>query len=173
MIFATENAIEKILRGEKTQTRHTAKPQHFVNQWHLKGKDDDTINQICVGSRDVYCVGKDYAVQPGLGKHSVARIRITDIRLEDVRNIRHEDAEAEGYENVMDFLAAWVFMHDGSRGFGLKERWSDHGHGWYRIWTGRKTKWQTLTKTETINVLRERPAERYQAWALTFELVQR
>lgn len=97
---------EKVLSGEKTQTRRLVKPEHEVNHWRLNGDDDDAINEVMVRRekptssgdvwRNVWCEGNTYAVQPGRGKKAVGRIRITGIRREYVQDIHDADAIAEG-----------------------------------------------------------------------------
>lgn len=89
MIFS--HTWEKVLSGEKTQTRRLKKPGQ---------------------KRSVYKVGQTYAVQPGRGKKAVARIRITDIWEEDVRRISEKDVLAEGFLERRDFLGVWCKMHD-------------------------------------------------------------
>lgn len=173
MIFQTESAINKILNGEKTQTRRIVKPGH---REHFSYWSDGTHKQIaeiyeCRDDRLIYCVGRTYAVQPGRGKQALwwyqhptmgplvwsdnapqslagtkhpLRIRILAIRREDVRNISNEDVRAEGYPHARDFLHAWCAMHDPSIERGT---WGE-------------------TK------LMARPTERYDAWVLTFEMVK-
>lgn len=86
MIF--QHTLNKVLSGEKWQTRRLAKP-----------------------NSQPYTVGNLYAVQPARGKPAVARIRITGIRLERVTSITIEDAIAEGFESCEEFLNAWVEIH--------------------------------------------------------------
>ena len=74
----------------------------------------------------------------------MARIRITDIRREDVSNISFEDAVAEGFPDEFEFMRTWLKMYD-------KQVFRDEYWG--------------------LKTLAARPAERYDAWALTFELV--
>ena len=96
--------------------------------------------------RTVYEVGKTYAVQPGRGQAAVGRIRITSIRQEDVRQISKADALAEGFSGPLEFLRVWCGMHDPAA---IKQAGSAGDY----LQIG------------------DRPAERYQAWALTFEVV--
>lgn len=181
MIFQTQNAIDKILKGEKTQTRRIVKPTHRNLLGYWSDGTHEIISEVYNAGRDrpLYQIGKTYAVQPGRGKPGVVwyrgdnplwdketrwdvpcdgqnewwtplRIRILAIRREDVRNISEDDARAEGYDNTISFLIAWCTMHD-KQAF-PKSITPD------RYWR------------ETL--LAERPADRYDAWALTFEMVK-
>jgi len=51
-------------------------------------------------------------VQPERGRKAVGRIRLSNIRLEDVRTISLADAQAEGFADVAGFLEVWRLMHD-------------------------------------------------------------
>ena len=94
MIFKPE-LVTKVLTGEKTQTRRKA--------------DYGACR---------YTVGRDYAVQPGRGKKSVARIRITDEHRELLSLISDEDARREGFDDKAAFFAYWRRLH------GIPEDWS-------------------------------------------------
>lgn len=157
---------QAILEGRKTQTRRRVKPGDMwstplsvvvIGRDH--GRVIDTIPSgswpsgsvyaVYNGSRTVYAVGKTYAVQPGRSKPAIARIRITDIRREDVRQISEEDALAEGFEDQKRFWETWIEMHD-------------------------KTFLETYLYAADCDYLREygffeRPSARYDAWALSFE----
>ena len=84
MIFKPE-LVNLILAGKKTQTR---RPLFY----DIHGK--------VIPCR--YKVGKTYAVQPGRGKHQVARIEILEVRRESWGAISEPDAIAEG------FTAGWA-----------------------------------------------------------------
>ena len=164
MIF--QHTWEKVLSGEKTQTRRIVKPGdgfttplsvgvvgryrgHVITTIPNYAKPSPGFNNIysvCNGKRTVYQVGKDYAVQPGRGKPAVARIEIVNIRREHVRRISREDAKAEGFVNQYDFFYTWVAMHD-------------------------QTANKILLKTGGYAHLEYAPDERYQAWVLIFRLV--
>lgn len=176
MIF--QHTWEKVLSGEKTQTRRIVKPHDYINRWHLNGDDDCTINEILTPrkkptkyetSRNVYLLGKTYAVQPGRGQKAIAHIEITDIRHEDVRCISDEDARAEGFDSPLDFLAKWTQMHDRQMQFDRDdENWADDGT--WNYWANRK--WGKADSLVMWSYLAVRPANRFMAWALTFKLVQ-
>ncbi len=161
MIF--QYTIDKVLDGSKTQTRRIYKPNK-----HYPSYSDNTYWAVygVQGAPPIYEVGHTYAVQPGRGKKSVARIRVTSIRLEDVRCISQADVEAEGFTSRGEFLETWSKMHDVTAHgylncdmrFGvyhLPEYGGIPAHG-YETWHG---------------YLMNRPAERYKAWTLTFCLV--
>ena len=76
--------IEKILAGEKTQTR---RPGGRAN---------------CQ-----YRAGRTYAVQPGRGQRQVARLRVLEVRREKLGDISQEDAGAEGFPGRETFLRYW------------------------------------------------------------------
>mgnify|MGYP001191782727 CR=1 FL=1 len=102
MIFA--HTIDKVLCGHKSQTRRLVKPnENLIVQ--------NGIYRVVTDTRTVYQVGKTYAVQPGRGKKSVARILITNIRRERVDFINHLDALAEGFTSREEFLATWKVIH--------------------------------------------------------------
>jgi hypothetical protein len=83
MIFS-QPMIDRILAGEKTQTRrHSGR----------------------------YKVGKTYAVQPGRGKPAVAHIQILEKGRELVGMISTADAIAEGFDSRQRFLEAWEVLH--------------------------------------------------------------
>lgn len=171
MIF--QRTWKQVLTGEKTQTRRLYK------------------------SPFVYEIGKTYAVQPGRGKSTLwwkildgvlcvnpaiewkptdtldgydyedmrrfdnratwrkhgyaeGRIQITDRRREDVRHISDADVIAEGFNNRGAFFDVWLAMHDTS----AAKIYSSHA-----------------ITPDARNYLWTRPAERYQAWVLTFCLV--
>lgn len=142
-------------------------------------------------ARSRFTVGRDYAVQPGWGKRVVlwtidgngdrcvwpyddrpahvqnwkpARIRITDIRREDVRMITPEDAKAEGFERVWEFLHTWCQINDKTARWDFDPQQVD-----YWINTGRR---RELVSFQTVQqIVLDRPLKFYDAWAITFELV--
>ena len=138
---------EKVLSGEKTQTRRIVKPAPagFVRIGETSVYDQLDAGFIAVDENDEviavpriltvhyqhggwlngdvcvepdaqeqvkYEVGRKYAVQPGRGQKAVARIQITDIRREDVRDISDADVKAEGFADKKEFLLVWASMHD-------------------------------------------------------------
>lgn len=114
MIFTAQNA-GKILRGEKTQTR---RPRHPNDTPHPAA---GPIQQVVRTGRDKhghpistirYRTGGSYALQPGRGRPSIGRVLITNIRLQQLTDITHRDAQAEGHQTTNDFRQAWVHLHD-------------------------------------------------------------
>lgn len=189
MLFKWE-LIEKIVCGEKIQTRRPIKDGETFWCNHLGEPSCITHN-----GRKKIVVGKDYAVQYGRGKPTVQyqkyrgesrmvrdvmsydfyknmvekhgdnaqgflthygykplRILITDIRREDVRDISWVDTEAEGFVNRSDFWEAWCGFYD-KPGLAVIEAHRPH---------------DVIVQAG----LKERPDDRYQAWAHTFEVVR-
>lgn len=160
MIF--QHTWEKVISGEKTQTRRIVKPKEFSNEWGLGGENDETINEVLMPRtkvdkygmtlpRNVYLLGKTYAVQPGRGKKQIARIRLKCIRLEDVREISDEDVKAEGFKSKTAFWSVWCKMHD-------KDTWD--------------SQYELIRPDFVKGYIAHRPTEQYQAWVLTFEVVK-
>ncbi len=149
MLFV--HTLDKVLSGEKRQTRRLVKP----GQGLYAGAMDMVLD---AKGRHLYYVGQTLAIQPGRGKAAVARLRITDIRREDVRDISDEDAIAEGFKSYREFLALWVRMHDPRWWMPKKNNDANLAYSYHRHMMG-------------FTFLKERPADRYQAWALTFCLV--
>lgn len=104
MIFSVAGHVEKVLSGEKTQTR-----------------------RIRPFSHGLYCryeVGKTYAVQPGRGKKSVGRILVTRVDCESRWGdgpISEADAKAEGGYTQQQYEDLWASMYPG-----WDQRWVIH-----------------------------------------------
>lgn len=138
------HTIDNVMSGEKTATRRIVKPTDI----YIKHIDTGDIVAVLRNGRQIYTVGKCYSAQPGRGCKGVATIKILGIRREDVREISDADVIAEGFGvhadgrvNRGEFFRTWCQMHD----------------------------FQTPSCAPSI--LRTRPAERYQAWVIEFELV--
>lgn len=157
MIFA--HMLDQVLDGSKTQTRRLAKPR---DEFFLEELGDPAavMHRGVSQYRLLWQVGKDYAVCPGRGKKQVSRIRVLDLRHEDVRSISVEDAKAEGWafnplqpytaDPVLWYLRLWAMMHDKRANVRMGQLLPEY--------------WQAYLTT--------RPAEHWQAWAITFELVK-
>ena len=148
MIF--QHTVDKVLDGTKTQTRRIVKATH--GECYLY--DDYTgeplgILAVGTGKSWLYACGKTYAVQPGRGKHAVGRIRITGLRREDVREISDDDVKAEGFSSYRDFMWTWISMHDKSHAAMIERGELNTDYG-----------------------VKHRPADRYDAWVIEFELVK-
>lgn len=87
MIFSG-GLCEKVLDGSKTQTRRPLR-----------------------GGPCPYVVGKTYAVQPGRGKHAVARLRVLSVTQVAVLPISLKDAIAEGFGSPAEFYVRWAQMY--------------------------------------------------------------
>jgi hypothetical protein len=198
MIFTTDHAIENIINGVKTQTRRIVKPGEGWATVGI-GEDEHEVNTAVMNGDSArlfhtpYVVGKTYAVQPGRGKPGMfvrqamngqmevnpikpdgedngwypLRIRIKNIRREDVRNISEDDALAEGFLSREDFIIAWAGLHDKATDFDVESDSSRYIH-YYQPKHG----WRLLEPEEFWPLLMERPAHRYDAWVLEFEVVR-
>ena len=149
MIF--QHTIENVLNGTKTQTSRIVKPGDYI-QYADTGAGETYhvyIEGVYRNRRPLWKVGNTYAVQPGRGQKAVARIRILQISKQDVRHITAEEARAEGFNSEVEFFEVWCKMHD-PKGFELLAK-PYYGH------------WMDFL---------HRPAERYTAWVIRFELVK-
>lgn len=148
MIF--QHTYKKVLDGIKTQTRRLIKNGQKMIMVERPSGIHEAIYVQSGSHRLMYRKGNTYAVQPGRTQRAVGRIRITGIRCEDVRNISDGDVKAEGFASYEHFIQTWCYMHDPAAN---KEA-------------------DKLKGVHICDVARTRPAERYQSWALTFELVE-
>ena len=138
--------IEKILSGQKTQTRRPVKPGDQIFTMGISPRGWEVRDR---NNRRIYGCHRDYAVCPGRGKKQVARIRILDIRREDVRDIILPESWFEGFPDPRSFLKVWCVFYDPPGVHIVESAWDD----WY-------------------TPLFLRPDHLYDAWALTFELVR-
>lgn len=144
MIF--QHTHEWVMNGTKTQTRRIIRP------------GEDLLNGVVYTSewRKVYEVGKSYAVQPGRGKKAIGRIKITNIRSQDVRDISDEDIAAEGFRSDHHYTAQYRFLHT-----------------WVLMHDSRVSDFYTFPKYfYDFQQFLTRPDERYQAWVIEFELME-
>lgn len=169
MLFKSE-LIEKIVKGEKTQTRRLIKYNGLYcsdcgETWNLSERDGGSCGYCTHGEvvLDIipcrFKVGQDYAVQPGRGKPGVwwcphckivadiregccpecsgnndvpvnesgwrltelesLRIRITGICKQRLCDITKEDAKAEGFESICEFLVYIGIINGLSKDFEL------------------------------------------------------
>ena len=132
---------QQVLDGTKTQTRRPVKGGEELMagdvgraiRVHAGGHSAATQKVIAPGAR--FVEGKTYAVQPGRGKKSVGRIRITKIRRERLGDIQghFDDILAEGVKkDILDvgytWRMRWVKLWDSV----YKEpyRWDDNPDVW-------------------------------------------
>lgn len=170
---ATINGVpsyQLVLDGLKTETRRLVKPGQIINRWYEQVPRDERIDEILqerAGQQPcgVWCVGKTYAIQPARTARSIGRFEVVDIWREDVRKISLESAIAEGATDRLNFLEVWTWLADRGAQF------YQDGEGFYRCYINRKLKWQSLTQAEMWEHLWTRPAKRYDAWAIKFEVV--
>lgn len=101
MQFRPELA-QKILTGEKTQTRRIVKPGEWLVE--LDGGGKIVFREPTTPK---WITGQSYAIQPGT-KATIGRFKLLDIRREQVQDITLEDAVAEGIRgrNLHDVFAA-------------------------------------------------------------------
>lgn len=182
MLFKSE-LIDKVVRGEKTQTRRPVKDGESLCQVESPHGGYKPLG-VFQKNRAKVMVGQDYAVQPGRGQAGILwspeigvtsrdgfsvvqertgetltqglkplRIRITDIRREDVRRISLEDAMAEGFDLRNEFWEVWCGFYD-KPGLAIIA-----AHKPNNVFV-------------QIGLLQERPDELYQAWAYTFEVLR-
>lgn len=95
MLFKPELA-QKILRGEKTQTRRVVKPGEGL-EFHI-AQNGGELKAVYNNRGLKWIVGQTYAIQPGRGKAAIGRFRLLDIRQEIAKDISEADAIAEGVD---------------------------------------------------------------------------
>ncbi|MEL7232884.1 MAG: hypothetical protein AAGK74_00230 [Chloroflexota bacterium] len=127
MIF--QHTYEKVLSGEKTQTRRLIKPNDITsgvydrNGYRLirsGGPVRDGIPYKVFHSDAPFTVrrkwipGHTYKVQAARTEKGIGCIQVTGVRKEDVRNICWQDARAEGFYSQLGFWLTWCKIHDKS-----------------------------------------------------------
>ena len=182
MIFM--HTADRVLSGAKTQTRRLAKPGDVaLNYWRNPCQNGlyhpgsiDHIGVVQRNKRDLWLVTRTYAVQPARTAKGIARIQLTGIRREDVRQISEADAVAEGFGSPELFWLTWTAMYDPLAALQVKcfiEAVPDVVNGvtfpGFRVM--KPTEDRELYYYTARDYLAQRPAHRYAAWVLTFALV--
>ena len=163
MIF--QHTWQQVVSGDKWQTRRLVAGNEVLRGDTVRVYADLPLPHSMTG-RIKWQVGRTYAVQPGRGQKAVGRIRITDIREEDIRQISIFDVQKEGFDSQIAFLETWTRMHDPRMSFNQSD------DGMFRYYANRRDKWVAVDETAFWTVLSARPAERYRAWVLSFEVVR-
>lgn len=104
--------IEKILSGEKTVTRRP-----------IDGRTHPSF-----GCR--YKVGQVYAIQPGMARPSVAKIRVLDVRREKLDDLDNIDAAKEGFATM------------GGRDQSMRDAFVDYWIALYGCWVENAPVWR-------------------------------
>ena len=176
MIFK-EALAQLIGSGQKTQTR---RPCHPGDMLASTGKFKTVFWEK---GRRRYETGRDYAVQTARGgtvrafypdtkilipleeqasmesRWRTLNIKVLDIWMEDVRDISHEDAIAEGFGGgapKYEFLSTWTGFYDPPM---MSQIFN--------------TEYDPNTPNHCPLFLWDRPKELYMAWALKFEVLAR
>lgn len=167
MIF--QHTWQSVIDGTKTQTRRIVKPGGWLT---------DSGFAVMRNDKPLYEIGRAYAVMPARGVkgiRKVADIKITGIRREDVRQISEADAIAEGFKKyrrpaVDNFLMTWTEMHDPKFRAHYDGIQSKHEIAAYLGGEDLAYIYQHAAR-EWHRCALERPDALYQAWALTFRVV--
>jgi hypothetical protein len=182
MLFKPE-LIEKIVHGEKTQTRRPVKDGEALRQIENPHGGYKPVG-VYQNNRAKMLIGRDYAVQPVRGQAGILwspevgvtitpdayalvqerigetltqgfkplRICITDIWREDVRDISHNDAVAEGFSTGrVGFWRTWCGFYDPAIVPMLTN---------------------SIYDSNARAELRKRPGKLYRAWVYTFEVLR-
>ena len=100
--------IEKIRRGQKTQTR---RPVRGEKMRLLYPNGEVPVMGVVKNGRLKWEVGSTRAIKPGRTARGVGYVRITNIRYETVKTISNADAIAEGFKDRDEFFGVWVDMY--------------------------------------------------------------
>lgn len=142
---------DKILNGEKTQTRRVIKsgefaanaiglwiPNSVLNEHNERYRDlwdrtnphrtsDYGTRIMTPSSRTKWQIGCQYAIVPKRGGAGIGRyIRITNIRYEHLHDITEQDACAEGVASVAEYRELWQAINGNKKGC----RWGDNPEVW-------------------------------------------
>ena len=97
MIFKSE-LCDKVLSGEKTQTRRLKRENEYFTHGFARQPDSVTRRSETTLDARKWVVGRTYAVQPGRGKKAVGRIKLLAIREEPLQDISDDDCYEEGID---------------------------------------------------------------------------
>jgi hypothetical protein len=159
-----QHTLKALLEGRKTETSRIALPEPdgtgtFDCEAIRYPLGVSAVQRYLPGWgkwRTVWETGKDYAIVPRRGVHSVGRYRVEAIWRQDVRTLTLGQVEAEGFSDELwvGFWWTWCSMHD-------RVKWDEFvtPDGFPR------------SGTEVKQMLMERPSERYQAWRMTIRVL--
>lgn len=194
MLFKAE-LIEKILAGEKTQTRQPFKPGQvcWANGYMDKPieiTDVRLVREEPYSTRKIWEVGKSYAVCPGRGKRSIwyypgkERVMMLDDRAPNGKPYNDAELQAIGYVQLRICITA--IKREDARSISADDARAEGFDGpreFLKVWCGfydRIAQWDLPprfgTRRELISwqfvmeQLNARPAKLYDAWCLTFKV---
>jgi hypothetical protein len=108
--------LEKVITGQKTQTRRIKKPGEKI--WTAWENFNDCSYFVNTPKGHLkWMEGNTYAAAPGRGKCGQAHIKLLRIGQARACDISEADARAEGFASRDEFLAAW----DAINGKGKRE----------------------------------------------------
>ena len=112
MLFKPELA-QKIVAGQKTQTRRLVHPDDFSDETLVRRWKPNRSNPTTTMIR--WGVGRTYAICPGRGKPQIGRILILNIRSEYINSITEADARREGFASRQEFLDTFKSINPKSK----------------------------------------------------------
>lgn len=163
--------IPKIINAKKTQTRRPLKADHrLIDGVVYRGKRQTRWLYIgaewCVHWKygkpaTVWCPADDTFYKPNTKNeqrqflstgYQLLKIRVLNFWQEDVRDISHAHAVADGFGHCLGFWQTWCGFYDSSA----------------------LTKYPvaTMYDSQLRTVLRQRPDAKYNGWAIEFEVVR-
>lgn len=58
-----------------------------------------------------YKPGDECAIQPGMGRESMGRMRVLKVTVEELGMVDDAEAKLEGFKGIQDFIEYWIQLH--------------------------------------------------------------
>jgi len=99
----------RVLSDQKTQTRRLVQASDRL--WTIEHEGRAPEKVLWRGDKVKWRTGRSYAVQPGRNRKGVAKIRLLDIRYQFLGHVSEEEARAEGFSSLAEFIETWTRIH--------------------------------------------------------------